>query len=189
MLASVQLATPCSNKCRAALQPFQVLCRPKIPRLNHLCALPDAGAAADILLVAVCDAQGLCTCWNNVSTTQPPACYSTTIYNCPSGTQLLPGREPSGQCSIPMTSPSPSPPPQPPTASPSPAPPVVSPSPAPGGSPSPAPPVPAPSPGRTEALGIGCHILLIVHDCFSTVTAVKGTTALHCIAPVQLSRG
>jgi hypothetical protein len=49
---------------------------------------------------AVCDAQGLCTCWSNATATQPPACYSPAHYTCKQGTQLLAEAEAKGQCSI-----------------------------------------------------------------------------------------
>lgn len=63
---------------------------------------PTAGCFV-LVAHAVCEAQDLCTCWNNATADEPPACYSLDMYRCPSKTQLLQGAETSGQCSIPRT--------------------------------------------------------------------------------------
>jgi hypothetical protein len=107
---------------------------------------------ANLCLPAVCDAQKLCTCWTNKTATNPPSCYSPSIYTCPTGTKLVSGSEPA--CSLSpggTVTPSPSPSPFPRPASPSPAPVPASPSPAPA-SPSPTPlPSPSPVPGTARA--------------------------------------
>ena len=86
-------------------------------------SMPHVMACASCpLLHAVCDAQGLCTCWSNTTATQPPACYSPTIYHCPGGSSLQGGKEPSGQCTVTKTGSSPSPSPRPSPVPPSPSP-------------------------------------------------------------------
>lgn len=116
---------------------------PPEPQTSACSTLPVCVCVVRFAVLAVCDAQGRCTCWTNSTATQPPACYSLTIYQCPGGNKLVAGAEPTGQCSVPRagSSPAPSPSPKPPVASPTPStpPPVPPPSPAPGGGLTPSP--------------------------------------------------